>query len=94
MADEVIAWGEPGETLQAVLAEIEMLRQEKDRSSDKVTSFHLDLQKLQDQKHKLELKQTGLSTQREHLEAENTTSRDRLATVIEKISGLKKYSAL
>ena len=80
-------------TFQAVIAEIEMIRQEKDRSSDKVTSLHLDMQKLQDQKHKQELKQTGLITQRSHLEEENTTSRERLATVIEKISGLKTVIA-
>lgn len=80
-------------TFQAVIAEIEMLRQEKDRSSDKVTSLHLDLQKVQDQKHKLELKQTGLITQRGHLEQDNATSRDRLAAVIEKLSGLKTIIA-
>jgi len=80
-------------TFQAVMAEIEILRQEKDRSSDKVTGLHLDLQKLQDQKHKLEIKQTGLTTQRGHLEEENTTSRERLSTVIEKVSGLKTIIA-
>lgn len=74
---------------QAVQAEIEMLRQQKDRSSDKVTSFHLDLQKLQDKKHKIELRQAELISRREHLENESKGSRERLASMLEKSFGLK-----
>ena len=48
---------------------------------------------MQDQKHKFEIKQTGLVTRRAHLEEENAVSRDRLAAVIEKISGLKTIIA-
>ncbi len=74
---------------QAVMAEIEMIRAEKDRSSDKVTTLHLDLQKLQDQKHKIELRQAELQSRREHLENENKGSRDRLSSMLEKSFGLK-----
>lgn len=74
---------------QAVMAEIEMMRQEKDRSSDKVTTLHLDLQKLQDQKHKIELRQAELQSRRTHLENESKGSRDRLSSMLEKSFGLK-----
>src|SRR5262249_34487320 len=40
----------------AVTAEIAVLRQEKDRSSDKISNLHSDLQGLRDQKHQLEVK--------------------------------------
>ena len=74
---------------QAVVAEIEMLRQEKDRSSDQVTTLHLDLQKLQDKKHKHELRQSELQSRRVHLEEESKGSRDRLSSMLEKSFGLK-----
>ncbi len=76
---------------QAVMAEIEMIRQAKDQSSDKVTTLHLDLQKLQDQKHKLELRQADFSSRRAHLEKESKTARERLADNFRKVFRDKNY---
>jgi chromosome segregation protein len=73
----------------AVMAEIEVIRQEKDRSSDKVAGLHLDLQKLRDQKHKLEMRKTELTARRTQLENENTQLRQRTTELITKAAGLK-----
>ncbi len=76
----------------AVMAEIEVLRQQKDKSSDKVTSLHADLQKLRDEKHKIEVRKTELTTRRIGLEKENETLRQKLTELIEKSQGLKQMS--
>ena len=59
----------------AVQAEIEVLRQEKDKSSDKVTIMHDDLQKLREERHALEVKRTELQTRKESLSKELETMR-------------------
>lgn len=75
--------------LSAVLAEIEVLRQEKDRSSDRVTSLHDDLQKLRDRKHGLEVRKTELATRKEGLERELESIRSSATTSIGRSASLK-----
>lgn len=75
----------------AVTAELDVLRQEKDRSSDKVTTLHLDLQKLRDEKHKVEVRKTELTTRKSGLDKENEGLRQRLTELIEKTSALKNH---
>lgn len=70
----------------AVMAEIEVLRQEKDKSSDKVTTIHSELQGLRDERHKLEVKKTELSIRREGLEKELEALRNQATDQIGKSS--------
>jgi chromosome segregation protein len=81
--------GEKQGALSAVLAEIEVLRNEKDRSSQKVMSIHEDLQKLREQKHKLEVRKTELLTRKESLEKELENARTTTTTSISKSASLK-----
>lgn len=73
----------------AVMAEIEVLRQEKDSSSEKVANLHMDLQKLRDEKHQIEMKKTELSTRREGLEKELAGLRELATDSIGKLSQSK-----
>jgi chromosome segregation protein len=73
----------------AVMAELDVLRQQKDRSSDRVTTLHLDLQKLRDEKHRVEVRKTELTTRRSGLDKENDSLRQRLAELIEKSGAMK-----
>ncbi len=75
--------------LSAVQAEIEVLRQEKDRSSDKVMLLHEDLQKLREEKHKQEVRRTELSIRKEGLEKELETIRNAATGAIGKTASLK-----
>jgi chromosome segregation protein len=75
--------------LSAVNAEIEVLRQEKDRSSDQVTSLHTDLQELRDQRHKCDVRKTELATRREGLEKELDSIRNSATGAIGKSAQLK-----
>jgi chromosome segregation protein len=75
----------------AVMAEIEVLRQEKDRSSDKVTTLHTDLQKLRDQKHTFDMRRTTLTTRREAVDKEVTKLRELATEHISKSSETKRY---
>lgn len=76
-------------SLSAVLAEIEVLRQEKDRSSNKVMSLHEELQKLREQKHKQEVRKTELVTRKQSLEKELDTIRSTATTSIARAASLK-----
>jgi chromosome segregation protein len=73
----------------AVMAEIEVLRQQKDRSSDMVTSLHSDLQKLREDRHKVEVRKTELTTRRVGLETENEGLRKKTTELIAKSASLK-----
>ncbi|HEY9787866.1 MAG TPA: chromosome segregation protein SMC [Candidatus Obscuribacterales bacterium] len=73
----------------AVMAEIEVLRQKKDSSSEKVSALHIDLQKLRDEKHKLEVKNTELATRKEGLEKELVSLREQATESIGKLSQCK-----
>jgi chromosome segregation protein len=75
--------------LSAVLAEIEVLRQEKDKSSSKVMELHEELQKLREEKHKLEVRRTELNTRKESLERELETIRSTATNSISKAASLK-----
>lgn len=77
----------------AVMAEIEVLRQEKDKSSDKVTTLHTDLQKLRDTKHKLDVRKTGLTTRRDAVEKEVTKLRESATEFISKSADVKRVVA-
>ncbi len=79
-------------TYSAVIAEIEVLRQEKDRSSDKVTGLHLELQKLRDQKHTLELRRAELNTRREGLDKDIEKLRNRATELIEQTARIKNQN--
>ncbi len=74
----------------AVMAEIEVLRQEKDRSSDKVSTLHTDLQQLRDQKHVLDVRRTTLSTRRLAAEKEVATYREAATDNISKSAEAKR----
>lgn len=76
----------------AIIAEIEVLRANKDRSSDQVTTLHLDLQKLRDEKHKVEVRKAELNMKRSGLEKENESARLKLTELIEKSQGIKHVS--
>lgn len=80
---------EKNEALAAVLANIEQLRQEKDRSSSKVMSLHEDLQKLREDKHKLEVRRTELVTRKESLEKELEAIRTQATNSISRAASLK-----
>ncbi|HEY9677628.1 MAG TPA: chromosome segregation protein SMC [Drouetiella sp.] len=54
----------------AVMAEIEVMRRENDKSSDKTATIHSELQSLRDEKHRLEVKKTELTTRRASIEQE------------------------
>jgi chromosome segregation protein len=73
----------------AVMGEIEVLRQEKDRSSDKVSELHLGLQDLRDQRHKHDVKKTELSTRRQTLQKELETLRNTATDLIGKSAEAK-----
>jgi chromosome segregation protein len=76
----------------AVMAEIEVLRQEKDRSSDKVTVLHTDLQSLREQRHQLEVRKTELSTRRQAVEKEVASLRDLATESIGKAAESRKLA--
>lgn len=73
----------------AVQAEIEVIRHEKDKSSDKVSTLHLDLQKLRDEKHKFEMRRTEITTRRAGLESDSDGLRQRATEFITKSAGIK-----
>ncbi len=73
----------------AVMAEIEVMRQEKDKSSDKVTTIHTDLQELRDQKHKLDVRKTELTTRRAAIEQELEKLRSSATEAIGKSANTK-----
>lgn len=73
----------------AVMAEIEVLRQEKDKTSDKVTTIHTDLQQLRDERHKLEVRKTELSTRRTAIEQELEKLRSSATEAIGKAANSK-----
>ena len=75
----------------AVMAEIEVLRQEKDRSSDKVTTLHTDLQNLREQKHAFDVRRTTLATRREAVDKEVTKLRELATEHISKSAETKKF---
>jgi chromosome segregation protein len=75
--------------LSAVVGEIEVLRQEKDRSSSKVMTLHEDLQKLREDKHKHEVRRTELVTRKTSLERELDTIRSTATTSIARAASLK-----
>ncbi len=73
----------------AVMAEIEVMRQEKDKTSDKVTTIHTDLQQLRDDRHKIEVKKTELSTRRTAIEQELEKLRKSATEAIGKAANTK-----
>ncbi|MBX9670401.1 MAG: chromosome segregation protein SMC [Candidatus Obscuribacterales bacterium] len=73
----------------AVMAEIEVHRQEKDKSSEKVSGLHTDLQSLRDEKHTLSLKKTELETRRKGVEKELEGLRSSATEKISKSASLK-----
>lgn len=73
----------------AVMAEIEIHRQEKDKSSEKVSGLHTDLQKLREQNHLLSLKKTELETRRSGLEKELVNLRAQATEKITKSASVK-----
>ncbi len=73
----------------AVMAEIEVIRQQKDRSSDLVTELHLDLQKWRDSKHKIEVRKTELTTRRTSLTTDSDVLRKRTTDLIGKSAQYK-----
>ncbi|MBU6452098.1 MAG: chromosome segregation protein SMC [Cyanobacteria bacterium REEB67] len=73
----------------AVSAEIEVLRQEKDKSSDKISNLHSDLQGLRDERHQLEVKKTQFKTRRESLEGELEALRNKATEQISKSAQVK-----
>lgn len=75
--------------LMEVLSEIEVLRQEKDKSSDKISNLHSDLQKLRDERHQLEVRKTALKTKRESLERELENLRNRATEQIARVAQVK-----
>ncbi len=73
----------------AVMAEIEVMRQEKDSSSEKVASLHTELQGLRDERHKLEVRKTELTTTKTNLEKELVVLRDKATNAIGLLSASK-----
>lgn len=73
----------------AVMAEIDVLRQEKDKSSDKVAGLHTELQSLREERHKLEVRKTELETRRQGLEKELENLRSQATEKIGKSASLK-----
>jgi chromosome segregation protein len=76
----------------AVMSEVEVLRQEKDRSTDKVSEIHTDLQKLRDDKHKLDVKKTELTTRKTALQKDLETLRTTATDLIGKLANAKNQS--
>lgn len=81
--------GEKQAALNAILAEIDGLRAEKDKSSDKIAGLHTDLQKLRDERHQFEVRKTALKTKRESLERELENLRNRATEQIGRVSQVK-----
>ncbi|MBX9940632.1 MAG: chromosome segregation protein SMC [Candidatus Obscuribacterales bacterium] len=81
--------GEKQAALNAILAEIDGLRAEKDKSSDKIAGLHTDLQKLRDERHQFEVRKTALKTKRESLEGELENLRNRATEQIGRVSQVK-----
>lgn len=81
--------GEKQSALNAILAEIDGLRAEKDKSSDKIAGLHTDLQKLRDERHQFEVRKTALRTKRESLERELENLRNRATEQIGRVSQVK-----
>jgi chromosome segregation protein len=79
--------------LAAVVAEIEVLRKEADRSSSKTVSLHEDLQRLRDDRHKLEVRLTELKSRKDNLEKELEAARNAATETISKSSALKNVLA-
>ncbi len=73
----------------AVIAEIDVLRHEKDKSSEKVSVLHIDLQKLREDKHALAVRRTELETRKQGLEKELETLRSQATEKISKSASLK-----
>ncbi len=73
----------------AVMAEIEVLRQERDRSSSKGLSLHEELQSLRNQRHKFEVRQTELKSRRVTLNRDLEQARNAATESIGKSSQLK-----
>ncbi|HEY9754844.1 MAG TPA: chromosome segregation protein SMC [Oculatellaceae cyanobacterium] len=76
-------------SFSAVMAEIEVRRKEKDRSSDKVTELHSELQQLRDQKHQREVKKTQLTTRKESIQKELDLLRTKATELISKSAQAK-----
>jgi chromosome segregation protein len=89
-ATELVLMEKQG-ALSAVQAEIDVMRQEKDRSSDAVMTLHEDLQKLREEKHQLEVKRTELIARKEGLEKELETIRNTTTNSISRAAALKGY---
>jgi chromosome segregation protein len=73
----------------AVMSEIEVYRQEKDKAGEKVSDLHSDLQKLRDENHKLSIKKTELETRRKGLEKELEGLRSQATEKITRSASLK-----
>lgn len=73
----------------AVLAELEIARKERDKTSTKGMSLHEDLQRLRDERHQLEVRKTELKTRKEQLEKELVVARDSATESIGKSAALK-----
>lgn len=79
--------------LSAVIAEIEVLRKEADRSSSKTVSLHEDLQRLREDKHKLEVRKAELKSKKENLEKDLEVARNSATESIGKSAALKNLLA-
>lgn len=80
-------------SLSAVSAEIEVLRKEQDRSSSKTVSLHEDLQRLRDERHKMEVRRTELKSRKENLDKELEIARNTATESIGKSAALKNLLA-
>ncbi len=76
-------------SLSAVLAEIEVLRAERDRSSSKGMSLHEELQRLRDERHKFEVRKAELKSRKENLEKDLEIARSTATESIGKAAALK-----
>jgi chromosome segregation protein len=79
--------------LTAVQAEIEAMRQSKDKTSSKVMDLHEQLQKIREEKHQLEVKRTELSARKDSLERELEQLRNQTTAAIGKAAQLKSVLA-
>lgn len=75
--------------LSAVLAEIEVMRKERDRSSSKGFALHENLNQLRDDRHKLEVRKAELKSKKENLEKELESARNAATESIGKSAALK-----
>ncbi|MBX9688032.1 MAG: chromosome segregation protein SMC [Candidatus Obscuribacterales bacterium] len=80
-------------SLSAIQAEIEVLRKERDHSSSKGMSLHEDLQRLRDDRHKLDVRKAELKTRKEQLEKELEAARNAATESIGKSAALKNLIA-